>query len=1502
MSENQTALGDEDTYHLRHHASIKEVADRPHTANKSLSAQKSAHDKLREEMENEILETPSSVNIANLSVIQPSTVCNSPMLSQPEVSNITTTSGVSVFSTSAMTDDHSTKLKRHHKLFRVVAFTTNSVEEVLATVAMNADALYGSRVVSELECIILFFKSRKLANQAISSGAKSKLTMIPQTVKTSFRYKVDKDLDKTNMHSIISTLGTSINNINFSKIDDQEFWAIGTNIELPANHLKKFKLSKMRTDISRFRIAFNGKEKDLPKLKGAISSQWKVKIESIELANKVAVVGVKKDQITNNITKFVQVGNHSFRNLSFSTRVANSISHRMEAVEKQMSEMSSALQKLTKEMAVWSGKKVTEGFNKINKAIEEINQKVNALLGTTTRKSKSTANFGGVGWVKQSQLLTLARKYELDILNIQETHLKSSTEDYWNVWYSRSFFRGYLVYTSNATEGDNGAGIATIVKPSPFIKVLQFIEHIQGRLSEVILEHKCLGVVRIFNWYGPANKNKLEFMNKALNIINIAAQTAVLHGERIVILGDLNANTKTFNKVSYAAHERLLIDQCDKLKLFDVVPIPNTPSFSQRNKYSHGFSRPDHIITSHNDYSNVDDVSTAYSHKLLTISFPSNPILDFPEKFNKYIIHPKTLQSKMKEINNDFAMDNPSTLLEAQNTLAKIVKKYGSPSTDKPSLITDNRNVRQFQTIIFDLKQYLYKRKYVSTVTSQFLNNNFSLNNIKAKLEEAKASLNKLIGSLLADRKRVFVNRINNLSSKQPYSYAFRKELVSSSILNVVQSNHNSIIVDHFSAMFNTEQEVTKTLPEIKKNNTVAQWKFQHITAKELGKVISKTKNSMAGYDNISVPLLKILDNNSLQVLAKCINHTIDSEMVPKELGIGILLPLPKVNMPTKLSDFRPIVVLSVIYRLFSSIINKQFMNILEEANLIHTAQRGFMKKGSTLEHLINLRTALAYKCQHKQEVFAMALDIKNAYGSVIHKRFISILKKHGFRSSVINLLTSMISNSVMKVLVNGFLSSPFDANVGVPQGDPSSPAWFNLYINSSTNIQEKLKGVQIFDVTILLLLYADDILLIANTKIEMNSSLKSLGRELKKIGLALAPKKCKLLAITAKSKLSKALDNLSWSSDNPVNKISNRLASAKTSNLYLNSITTTIMSKIISLPRYACSFNGISKNSLDKADIMVANFIRKAIGLDYTLSKSVVFNCKQIGGLGITRPSILFSIEPICTAVRLFNSSSSITKNIALAAWKDTTFNEPFWNHVKNIAAQNNWSLQYIDERYSFVNEYETPVDPRTELLNSDRSTMSISGLGTLDHNRIWHPCTISFWNNYSLKPFQQRLLFAHLHKAEILRNFGKDYPNCHICNTKANWEHVFTSCAMCSPEIKSLYTKWDNSSLKFNAPLVRLPSNHSLSCIPMEWNGSIKDESLQQLDLSPPALTDWLNEIYLSFAAYVGSCYKNATWNSSTVLKKARGYIIKPKTAKFATAWETCSNQLGELNSDNI
>ena len=225
----------------------------------------------------------------------------------------------------------------------------------------------------------------------------------------------------------------------------------------------------------------------------------------------------------------------------------------------------------------------------------------------------------------------------------------------------------------------------------------------------------------------------------------------------------------------------------------------------------------------------------------------------------------------------------------------------------------------------------------------------------------------------MVDRKKVFVDKVNDLSTKYQYSYAFRKELTSSSILNVVHNDHNNIITEHFKKMFNEQHDMTKGTPKITKKSMITNWRLTHITANELGKIIRSTKNSMAGYDNISVPLLKALNTQALQFITNAINLAITSQSIPKELGIGILLPLPKKNSPKQLSDFRPIVVLSSLYRLFSTVINKQFMDILAKANLIHPAQRGFMKKGSTVEHLLTLRTLMASKFEQRKELFVLA-------------------------------------------------------------------------------------------------------------------------------------------------------------------------------------------------------------------------------------------------------------------------------------------------------------------------------------------------------------------------------------------------------------------------------------------------------------------------------------------------------------------------------------------------
>jgi hypothetical protein len=512
-----------------------------------------------------------------------------------------------------------------------------------------------------------------------------------------------------------------------------------------------------------------------------------------------------------------------------------------------------------------------------------------------------------------------------------------------------------------------------------------------------------------------------------------------------------------------------------------------------------------------------------------------------------------------------------------------------------------------------------------------------------------------------------------------------------------------------------------------------------------------------------------------------------------------------------------------------------------------------------------------------------------------------------------------MISNSVIKVLVNGKLSSPFDAKVGVPQGDPFSPALFNVYINSTTSICGAYNGIDVYGTTIHMLLYADDILLVATSKKDMQKALRSLNSELKKLGLTLSLNKCKLFALNAKSTISRCQINLNnttfvssdcldylggtckfvkkdrttWFSDEAINKAKSRLDKCKSQHLQLNTITTTSMSKVVSLPRYACAFNGVEQKKLICLDIGLAEHFRKAIGLDNLVSKAVIYSSKIDGGLGITKPSALYIIEPICSALRMFNSTSSTTKQVALAAWNNN-INDSYWMLVKNTINSYKWKLTQLGEEYVFTNEFDIPICPRSDILTKERSLYTINkGQGCLDKQSTWNPISTSFWNNHKLTPFHQRLLFAHLHRSEILTSRGgksKQFPRCHICNTTATWDHVFTSCSMCTPELKLLYKKWDDLSLSNNQPFVRLPPDHSPIYINMDWNGIIHNSPLLR---NHNTLTEWRTNIFCAFASYVGSCYKNSTWNSSPHLREKRGYKIKPSTNSYQTAWDVVNDQ---------
>ncbi len=92
------------------------------------------------------------------------------------------------------------------------------------------------------------------------------------------------------------------------------------------------------------------------------------------------------------------------------------------------------------------------------------------------------------------------------------------------------------------------------------------------------------------------------------------------------------------------------------------------------------------------------------------------------------------------------------------------------------------------------------------------------------------------------------------------------------------------------------------------------------------------------------------------------------------------------------------------------------------------------------------------------------------------------------------NTIKSMYSSSVSSIRINNKLTDWFDCTTGVKQGCNLSPTLFSVFANDLVQeINDLDLGIPMGDLNVSILLYADDIVLMANTEEKLQSMLNVL-------------------------------------------------------------------------------------------------------------------------------------------------------------------------------------------------------------------------------------------------------------------------------------------------------------------------------------------------------------------------------------------------------------------------
>ncbi|KAL9641820.1 hypothetical protein ABK040_011805 [Willaertia magna] len=647
-------------------------------------------------------------------------------------------------------------------------------------------------------------------------------------------------------------------------------------------------------------------------------------------------------------------------------------------------------------------------------------------------------NLAGLSLLKRGIVLNNIDRFKLNIINIQETHW-SSENGFHKVQLLQRFIGQCSVY--NSFKKDKYSGILSIVKLNKSWKVVQFVELIEGRLTNLILNHSVFGVINVVNWYGVLDVNHEDFRISFEKLNELILHTS-LHKEKLVIAGDLNMTSISNIKSSLNTQDKILIEWINNHHLHDLLPPMVQPSFRQFNGlFVYAKSRPDHIISNWSDNFMCWDFNIQHQHKGIAVEIPFsiNQSLPWNSNLIKKVICPKTLKHNKSTINKIIQRGETQDFNILLSNFKAVIEKFGRIVNYKNAPITRDKRYRDIFSIYKKLIKEFKTRRFTQD-WQQF--NQWNARNLEDAIKKCKLDMKNILLTILKERKDAFIKKINNLQTKHPFSFVFQKECLDVSIEALCTNNNETEfpIRSHFNNMFNTLLGDSELDLSLIKNKLPDNWNFEEVSGKEVKYFIKKLKNSMQGIDNISVQLLKSMKTSSCQLLANHFNLWIKGLNIPSELKMGILLPLPKVAKPQSFKDFRPIVVLPVIYRLFSTIINSQLMEVCESNNLIHNCQRGFRRKASTLDQLIIVRTVTSHYIQLKKQFFITILDIKNAYGSVLFSKFKDILNSINMNDSNNEAIMNMLLGHNIKVLVKGKLSNHFDSSLGVPQGDPSSP------------------------------------------------------------------------------------------------------------------------------------------------------------------------------------------------------------------------------------------------------------------------------------------------------------------------------------------------------------------------------------------------------------------------------------------------------------------------------
>jgi len=235
------------------------------------------------------------------------------------------------------------------------------------------------------------------------------------------------------------------------------------------------------------------------------------------------------------------------------------------------------------------------------------------------------------------------------------------------------------------------------------------------------------------------------------------------------------------------------------------------------------------------------------------------------------------------------------------------------------------------------------------------------------------------------------------------------------------------------------------------------------------------------GPDGIPIEVWKCLGEAGVSWITKMFNKIIMTKRMPDEWRKSVLVPIYKNKRDIQCcSNYRGIKLMSHTMKLWERVIEHR---LRMETNVFKN-QFGFMPGRSTTEAIYLLRRLMERYREKKKELHMIFIDMEKAYDRVPRALIWWVLNKKGVTSRYIDVIKDMYDGAMTIVRTTVGESNEFPIIVGLHQGSDLSPYLFALIMDELTR--------QIQDEVPQCMLFADDIVLVDETKSKVNAKLET--------------------------------------------------------------------------------------------------------------------------------------------------------------------------------------------------------------------------------------------------------------------------------------------------------------------------------------------------------------------------------------------------------------------------